>query len=350
MLSRRAAIAGLLAVPAARAQSLRKVSLTLPFLAEGSNAFVFVTKAKGFWEELGLDVQIARGAGSTTAAQSVGTGQFQFGIAAATSVMQQIVKGIPIISIACCAYDSTMGLCVLQDSPIKTPADLSGHSIASAPQSGDYPFLPAFAQNAGFDYDGMKHINVDPNVRQRMLMAGQVDAISGFVQSYMPPLVVQKMPARSFLFSSFGLRLYNLTLFTQAAMLNEDPKLCEAMVTGLMKGLKFTALNPAEAIQLFTKQVPETALSPTGAEQIRVGSGIFTRAMLYDPMLKHGMGYAVPEDFAAMTDLVMKYLAAPGDRVSAPFFTNDFAAKVTFTDDEWQKAQSLSASFQQYLA
>ena len=356
-ISRRKLVLAALAAPAvltgtANTQGRRKVTFTLPWLAEGSNAFVFVAKAKGFWDELGLDVQVTRGYGSVAAAQAVGAGQFQFGAAAASAGIQQAAKGLPVVAIGCAGYDATMGICVLKDSPIKSPKDLPGKKMGSTVNSGEYPFLPLFAEKAGFDFKAVELSQVDPNVRQRLLVTGQVDAISGFAISFVPPLATQKVESRAMLFSQYGLTLYNNALLTQLATLRNERKLCEDVATGLMQAIKFTVLNPDETVALFLKQVPETALSPTGAEQTRLGVGIFNVSMLHEPALKNCVGYSAPEDYQTMTDLVMKYVVSPGDKSPAQsdLFTNDLVGKTKFTQDEWKVALAKAEPFRKYLS
>ena len=177
------------------------------------------------------------------------------------------------VAIGCAGYDGTMGICVLSASPIKSPKELSGKKMGSTVTSGEYPFLPLFAERAGFDFKSVEISQVDPNVRLRLLTTGQVDAISGFGISIIPPLVTQKIDARMMLFSQYGMTLYNNVLMTQLATLHAESKLCADMTSGLMQAIKFTMLNPEEAVQLFLKQVPETAISPTGTDQTRMGVG-----------------------------------------------------------------------------
>jgi len=335
----------------ANTQERRKVTFTLPWVAEGSNGYVFVAKAKGYWDELGLDVVVSRGYGSVAAAQAVGAGQFQFGVAAASAGIQQAAKGLPVVAIGCAGYDGTMGICVLKDSPIKSPKDLAGKKLASTIGSGEYPFLPLFFQRAGLDIKSVEVEAVDPNVRTRLLVSSQVDAISGFAISIIPPLSTQKIDTRSMLFSQYGMTLYNNTLMTQLSTLRNEPKLCADVTSGLMQAVKFTMLNPDEAVKLFLKQVPETALTPSGPGQTRMGLGIFNVSMLHDP-LKHGVGYTAPEDYQTMTDLVMKYIASPGDtppRLSE-LFSNDLIGKVQLTPDEWSAADAKAEPFRKFLS
>jgi NitT/TauT family transport system substrate-binding protein len=355
-ISRRKLLIGAIAAPAilsgpANTQERRKVTFTLPWVAEGSNAFVFIAKAKGYWDELGLDVAVARGYGSVAAAQAVGAGQFQFGAAAASAGIQLAVKGLPVVAIGCAGYDGTMGICVLRDSPIKTPKDLAGKKLAGAVGSGEYPFLPLFFERAGLDIKSLEFNQVDPNVRTRLLVTKQVDAISGFAISFVPPLVTQKVESRSMLFSQYGMTLYNNALMTRLEILRSERKLCADMASGLMKAVKFTVLYPDEALQLFLKQVPETAISSTGAEQTRLGLGIFNVAMLHEPARKNCVGYTDPEDYQVMTDLVMKYIASPGDKppVQSELFSNDLVGEIKFTPEEWRAAEAKAEPFRKYL-
>ncbi|HEY0181538.1 MAG TPA: ABC transporter substrate-binding protein [Rhodopila sp.] len=325
-----------------RAAPNRKVRLTLPWVAEGSNAYAFVAKANGYWAEAGLDVEISRGYGSVAAAQAVAAGQFDFGLAAASAGIQQAAKGLPTVSIACCGYDATMTLAVLADSPVHTPEDLTGKSLGGTVNSGEYPFLPAFARAAGLDLGTVKLVQVDPNVRQRLLMEGQVDAICGFAISIAPVFVANNKPVRFMLYSSAGLKFYNNALLTRPEVLKAEPKLCADMARGIMQAVRFCLLQPQDAVALFLKQVPEAALAANGAKQIQTGLGIFNMTMIGPPAKQHGIGMSDPDDYAAMTDLVMKYLGAAGDKAPDPvsLFSNEFAGGVTLTPDEWATAEA----------
>ncbi len=240
----------------ARATDLRPVTFTLPWVAEGSNAYAYVAKAKGYWSKRGLDVQISRGYGSTAAAQAIGAGTFQFGLAAAPAGIQEAAKGLPVVALLSAGYDATMGICVLKGGPIHTPKDLEGRKMASTVSSGDYPFLPVFAERAGFDLGKVEHIQADPNVRQRLLISKQVDAISGFAISFVPVFETQHVETRNLLYSSYGLTLYNNSLMTQVAMLEKEPQLCADMAAGLAEAIAFMMLNTDEAVKIFLKEVP----------------------------------------------------------------------------------------------
>jgi len=247
------------------AQNKKSIQFTLPWVAEGSNLFTFVAKGMGFWEKHGLDVVIARGSGSVAAAQAIGEGRFDFGMCTPSIAILQMIRGLPTVALAACAYDATMGIGVLNDGPIKSPKDLEGRTMASVATSGDYPFLPLFAEKAGFDLSKVTRIQVDNKVRDRLLPERKVDAISGFASSAMPSYAATGVNAHFMLFSDYGILNYGTTIMTQPARIAQAPELCAAFVDGILQGLKVTVLDPVEAMKVFFKQVPEMAVRPEGA-------------------------------------------------------------------------------------
>ena len=334
------------------AQSKRAVKFTLAWVAEGSSLFTFVARGMGFWDKHGLEVDIARGSGSVSAAQAIGEGRFDFGMATPSIAILQSIKGLPTVALACCSYDATMGICVMNDGPIKTPKDLEGRTLASVVTSGDYPFLPLFAEKSGFDLSKVDRLQVDNKVRNRLLPEGKVDAISGFASSVMPDYAASGVKAHFMLYSDYGIPNYGTTVMTQPARVADEPELCAAFVDGLMQGLKATLLDPAEAIKVFFKEVPEMALLPGAREQTRVGNGILTYVCARDIIRTNGLGYMEPTDYEAMTDLVMKYLAAEGDPRPevAKTMTNRFCGGVRLSPAEWAQVQKNAQEFRPYVS
>jgi NitT/TauT family transport system substrate-binding protein len=335
-----------------RAAPMRKVKLTLPWVAEGSNAYAFVAKANGYWSEAGLDVEISRGYGSIAAAQAVASGQFDFGLAAASAGIQQAAKGLPNVAIANCGYDATMAIAVLGDSPVHEPTDLAGKSLGGTVNSGEYPFLPAYAKATGLDLGKVNLVALDPNVRSRMLLEKKVDAVCGFAVSVAPLFVANNQPIRFMPYSKAGLTFYNNALLTRPEVLKADPNLCKAMAQGILKAARFCLLQPQDAVNLFLKQVPEAALAQNGPKQIATGLGIFRMTMIAEPAKTYGVGRSELDDYNAMTDLVMKYLGSPDDKrpETATLFTNDFIGEVKLSPDEWNKANTLVKEYRDYFA
>src|SRR5260370_1385261 len=85
-------------------------------------------------------------------------------------------------------YESLLGSGLLAGWPIKHPRDLEGKKLGASVSSGEYPFLPLYAQKAGFDLAKVQIVQIDGKVRERSLMEKQVDAVSAFATSTIPSL------------------------------------------------------------------------------------------------------------------------------------------------------------------
>ena len=350
MASAAGGIAAALARPAL-AQGANKVTFTTSWIPEGPNLFATIARDKGFWSKAGLDVTVARGSGSGAAAQAVAAGTFDFGMAATPTVIIQASRGLPITCIGQVNYDALMGIAVLAGSPIRSPKDLEGRKLGASVSSGEYPFLPLYAEKAGFAMSKVDVVQVDAKVRERLLVERQVDAISSFATSTIPSLAPLGTDLRFMLFRDVGLVFYGQSLITRPARVQNDPSLCAAFVQGAMEAIKFTMTSFDESVALFLKANGEVALSSTGKDYARIGLGLTNLTNAVPEVRDHGFGYADPAKVVAMTETVVKYGA--GDKAVLPdaatLFTNQFAGKVTMSAAEFAAADGSVAPFRKYL-
>ena len=234
-LSRRAFVAAAGASPPGPASCRRRssrrrrstVKYTLGWLPEGANIWSYA--AKQFWAKAGIDVVIEKGTGSAAATQAIAQGKYEFGIPAAPNSIQQAVKGLPLLSLGCFNYDTTMGVAVRPESAIKAPADLKGKKVGSTLTSGEYPFLPTFLKNVGLTMADIQSISLDSKVREVALIDKQCDAITCFVASALPKIMAAGINPRVFLYSKYGLPFYAHSLTTTNEYFAKEKALCEAM-------------------------------------------------------------------------------------------------------------------------
>ena len=172
------------------AQKKVQIKYTLGWLPEGANVWSYA--AKQFWSKAGIDVTIEKGTGSAAATQAIAQGKYEFGIPAAPNSIQQAMKGLPLLSLGCFNYDTTMGVAVRPESPIKAPADLKGKKVGSTLTSGEYPFLPSFLKNVGLSMSDIQSVALDSKVREVALIDNQCDAITCFVASALPKIAADK--------------------------------------------------------------------------------------------------------------------------------------------------------------
>ena len=327
------------------AQKKVAVKYTLGWLPEGANIWSYA--AKQFWAKSGIDVTIEKGTGSAAATQAIAQGKYEFGIPAAPNSIQQAMKGLPLLSLGCFNYDTTMGVAVRPESPIKTPADLKGKKVGSTLTSGEYPFLPVFLKNVGLKMDDIQSIALDSKVREVALIEKQCDAITCFVASALPKLIASKVNPRVFLYKNFDLPFYAHSLTTTTEYFSKEKALCADMTAGLCEGVKFALLHPQETIEILFKEVPELKLASTAKEQLEIGMGVWSANYVSKEAMEKGVGWADPAVYAKMTDVVFSTSAATGDKKpeSAALFNNDFVGKLKLSDDEWKKVKASTAKY-----
>lgn len=327
------------------AQRKVQVKYTLGWLPEGANIWSYA--AKQFWAKAGIDVMIEKGTGSAAATQAIAQGKYEFGIPAAPNSIQQAMKGLPLLSLGCFNYDTTMGVAVRPESAIQTPADLKGKKVGSTLTSGEYAFLPIFLKNVGLVPTDIQSVALDSKVREVALIEQQCDAITCFVASALPKLIASKVNPRTFLYKNHGLPFYAHSLTTTNEYFSKEKALCADMVAGLCEGVKFALLKPEETIEILFKELPELRLASTAKEQLEIGMGVWSSNYVSKEAMERGVGWADPAIYTSMTDTVFSAGAASGDTKpdAASLYTNEFVGKLKLSDDEWKKVKAASARY-----
>ncbi|WP_245293903.1 ABC transporter substrate-binding protein, partial [Methylobrevis pamukkalensis] len=124
-----AAVAGLASLQPAAA--LEPVSVRLKWLPQAQFAGLYVAKAKGFYEEAGLDMTINPGGPNLNAETLVGSGNDTFGIASGTEgVLYAREKGLPVVCIGMDQQVTPFAFVTYDDSGINSVKDFKGKKVA----------------------------------------------------------------------------------------------------------------------------------------------------------------------------------------------------------------------------
>ncbi|WP_198666221.1 ABC transporter substrate-binding protein [Tropicimonas sp. IMCC34043] len=360
-LSRRQALllgTGALAVPMLSlstrplwAQGTTKVSLTLPWVANGSNYWPMLGKELGIYADNGIDIEVSRGFGSVAAAQAVANNQFDFGVVFASGTMLAQARGLDLIVLATLYYDATMGIASLADSPIKTPKDLEGRKLGMVPTSAEAPFWPAFAAKAGIDASKVDVVQVDSKVIERTMLNKQVDAITAIGTSSIPNIAAAGVDMRFMLWSDYGLELYAAQIVTRRDVYESNPELCQKVVDATLSSFAYTLKKPGESIELFAKIVPEVGLTANGLTSARISQGITQLVTLWPEAMDNAIGYSdlskIPGMIQSVLDLgtVENPEMPPLDQL----ITNEFVGNVKLTAEEWDAVKANNADYARYF-
>src|SRR5262249_24932792 len=232
--------------PAVAQTKVRDVTMRLDWVFQGPNSGFMVAHDKGFYKEAGLNVEIGPGKGSGSTAQLVASKATQFGFSDGFVVGNSVSKGMNIRAVAGIYRRNPTGVTVLTDSPINSPKDLEGKSIAITPGSAQHQQWPAFVKGCKLDADKIRVVSVDPAGTPPALITGQVQAIAGFMQGQVPSVEIRGgKKTRVFWDSDCGVNAVSNGIVVHNDFLKQEPELIRSFVAASIKGFLYPRPPPA---------------------------------------------------------------------------------------------------------
>ncbi len=192
----------------------------------------------GLYKAAGLDVEIRPGGPAIVAGQQVASGAAQFGMGSSDSVLVDNARGIPEVAVAATMQQDPQAVMVHAESPVKSFADLNGHTVAVKPGSIWFQYL-------------VKRYKLD-NVRETPATYSVANFIndSGYIQQAFvtsEPFFAQQKGAkvRTLLISSTEYQPYRV-LFTSRGYLTAHPDVVDRFAKASVEGWRRYLADPAE--------------------------------------------------------------------------------------------------------
>jgi NitT/TauT family transport system substrate-binding protein len=241
------------------AKAADSVSVRLSFTPFAAHIPVYVAKEKGYYSQGGLDVAILAGRGSSFAAMTVGSGKEEFGIADAAAVVTTRAQGVPIVALANLQQDNGVALFATESSGIAAPSQLKDRNVGVFTGSTTTIFLQAWLKKNGLTMDDIKPVTVRSGTDLPLVLSGKIDAE---VTVYNNELVAWKiehpeLKLRQWTMASLGFDTPGYAIVTNEELAKQKPQLVKAFRDATVKGIEFSLSNPAEAVAIITKAVPE---------------------------------------------------------------------------------------------
>src|SRR5437764_3890612 len=315
--------AGLAAVPLAHrgfAQAKRQVSMRLDWLYQGPNAGFLVAQDKGFYEQAGLNVEIGPGKGSGSTAQLVASKATQFGFADGFVVGNSVSKGMSIKMVAGIFRRNPTAVVVLDESDIKSPKDLEGKTIAIPTGATQFQQWPAFVKGCGLDGSKIKVANVDPAGSPPALITGQVPAIAGYAQGYVPSVEIRgNKKARIFWYADCGVTTVSNGIIVHTDLIREDPELIRAFVHASLRGFLYGRAHVDELAAIVKKYSEATVPAITRREAELSFDTWVTPNTAGKPL-----GWMSDKDWEQTVTVLKEYGGVTGPLDPGQLYTNDF--------------------------
>ena len=244
------------------AQELPKVKFSLDWLLQGPTAPYLLAQSRGYFKQEGLDVEIDAGNGSTGFILRVGGGAYDLAIGDLTAFIENLATnpGPSRMKAVFVIYNQAPNVIfTLKRTGIEKPADLAGKRIAGASFSSTRKLWPLFARATHIDPQSVTWVSVDPQLREPMLIRGQVDAVAGFTTdrpTYTTLGVAPQVVALNY--ADYGVRLYGNAIFASTRMIEQQPKLVAAFLRAVVRGFQAALADPAAAIDALKQRDPLT--------------------------------------------------------------------------------------------
>lgn len=307
----RAWLAGLLsaallaASPHAAAQNVEqpdiKMALGWTFIA--SQLMFIYGVEKGFFKEEGLNVTVDRGAGAGVAIQRVVSGVYQFGYADIGTLTRYNAenRARSLLAVYITEDDSPLALFSLQGKGIAKPKDIEGKRIGVSQFDGARQMLPVLANANRVDLSSLTWKTVDAQLREMLLVRGEVDVITGFTTTSVNLLTSLKQKFVVMRYRDFGVDGFGQALIVSPEFAQKNPNTVRAFVRALNRSMKAMIANPKEALASLKNR---DSLVDLDSEAMRLDL-MLNQLILTPHVIKYGLSSADPKRLAAAIDSVL---------------------------------------------
>ena len=306
------------AEPTEGTAELTSVTLTLNYLAGGPNSGFMLAKERGYYEEVGLDVEIQEGQGSATTASVVAQGNSEFGYADGPASMQVASQGGDLVIVAPVLQTNGFSIMSLTDTGITDVADLEGKSVAVQPGTAQSNLFNAVLAANDVDPASVEIVNIDPSALVGSLIGGQVDAITAGADSQGVALRDQGAEINEILYKDAGVPTVGLSMIVQESWASENAELVSAFVEASLRGWD-DARNEPEAAAAATL----AAFPASGSEEAFVKQLDVDIPLLCSPGAE-ALGKFPQENWDRTYDLLVEYLELPETDPIDAYYTEDY--------------------------
>jgi NitT/TauT family transport system substrate-binding protein len=320
-----APLAAAVALLSAGAQAETSVKFGLDWKFEGPSAPFFVALDKGYYKAEGLDVQIDSGKGSVDGINRVASGTYPIGSADINSLIKFRDKNPDkaVAAVMMYYYAPPFAIATLTGSGITGPKGLEGKILGAPAADGAYAQWQSFVKANGIDASKVQIQNIGFPVREPMLAAGKVDAITGFSFSMFLNLKAKGVPGdkiRIMLMSDHGLDLYGNALMVNPDYAKANPAVVKGFVKATIRGFQDTIANPDAAIKHVTAH---NKIADEAVELERLKMAV-TQNIVTPWVRKNGLGDIDMARFAKSIDQIADTYQFTNRPKAGDVFTNAY--------------------------
>ena len=262
----RAALAAVLATVAALAlpatgAAQEPVRMILNWRLEGPNAPFFLAEDRGFFREEGLAVRLDPGEGSSAPIARIAAGTYDAGFGDINTLIEFTARQPERRLVAAMVLYTRppMAVVSLARANIRTPQDLIGRRVAAPANDTGFRLFPAFAQLTGLDPARVNFQSVAPNLRDSLLVRGDVEAVTGFdstVWFSLKGLGVRREDVRFMYYGDHGVDVLSNSILVSTELAERRPAVAAGLLRAIARGWVEAIRDPRAAVQHIARREP----------------------------------------------------------------------------------------------
>ena len=239
-----------LLLPVAPVRAAEKLTVLLDWFVNPDHAPLYVALEKGFFAARGLEVELIAPSNPNDPPKLVAAGKADIAVSYQHQHQMQIDQGLPLVRIATLIATPLNSLVVLEDSKIKTIADLKGKTIGYSVGGFETALLKVMLEKEGLKLEDVKLVNVNFSLSPS-LFTGQTDAVIGAFRNFeLNQMAIEKRPGRAFFVEEYGVPAYDELILVAGSKAVADPKL-RKFVDAMEEGVQYLINHPDESWKLF---------------------------------------------------------------------------------------------------
>jgi NitT/TauT family transport system substrate-binding protein len=257
MLAIVAGLLGLACVGMAYAQTGLKqpiaIQLSFDRPLEASMAPFVIAASRGLFSAEGLAVTTAAANGSPEAIARVASGASDFALVDLNELIRFRDKADapPIKAVFVLFNKSPYAIVARKSRGIHVLADVEGKTIGVAESDLSIKLWPALARENGINRANIKLYKMSASVREPILSAGQVDAVTGFSYLSAANLRDRGVPASDLAvlrFADYGCEAYGFAVIVNPSLAATHPEAVKGFVRAVIAGTNLTVTEPQRAV------------------------------------------------------------------------------------------------------
>ncbi len=256
--------------PELTSEPLQKITFVLEWAPNTNHTGVYVAQEKGYYRELGLNVEIVAPP-ENGASALVASGKAQFGVDVQEALGTELTleNPLPITAVASIIDHNTSGLISAKEKGIDSFSKLEGKTYASWDGATELAIMKQAMTDAGCDYSKLKTVPAPATDAVSLIQSGAIDVVWVY-EAW--DIVSAKLAGVDYNFIKFSdetpvLDFYTPLIIANNDFLKENPELSKKFMEATAKGYEYAIENPKEAAQILVDAVPELSLDLVTASQ-----------------------------------------------------------------------------------